>query len=241
MKKISILLTILLFIISMISTVYAATGSISVGANTDTVEKGKTFTVTVVGTADNNINGMEAKLSYDSAKLVIQDKDAGSGFSDLSGNNEIVVLSKNAENLSKTGTLYTITFKVLDTAEEGQTKISVKDPVLALINEQATQENATASNDEVTVTIKAVEVKEEPEGEQPKEDEPKEDEPKEDETKEDETEKGQKEETKDTTTKENNKNKLPQTGVESTTLIAIVAVGLISIASYVSYRKYKNI
>lgn len=236
MKKISILLTILLFIISMISTVYAATGSISVGANTDTVEKGKTFTVTVVGTADNNINGMEAKLSYDSAKLVIQDKDAGSGFSDLSGNNEIVVLSKNAENLSKTGTLYTITFKVLDTAEEGQTKISVKDPVLALINEQATQENATASNDEVTVTIKAVEVKEEPEGEQPKEDEPKEDE-----TKEDETEKGQKEETKDTTTKENNKNKLPQTGVESTTLIVIVAVGLISIASYVSYRKYKNI
>lgn len=236
MKKISILLTILLFIISMISTAYAATGSISVGANTDTVEKGKTFTVTVVGTADNNINGMEAKLSYDSAKLVIQDKDAGSGFSDLSGNNEIVVLSKNAENLSKTGTLYTITFKVLDTAEEGQTKISVKDPVLALINEQATQENATASNDEVTVTIKGVEVKEEPEGEQPKEDEPKEDE-----TKEDETEKGQKEETKDTTTKENNKNKLPQTGVESTTLIAIVAVGLISIASYVSYRKYKNI
>lgn len=236
MKKISILLTILLFIISMISTAYAATGSISVGANTDTVEKGKTFTVTVVGTADNNINGMEAKLSYDSAKLVIQDKDAGSGFSDLSGNNEIVVLSKNAENLSKTGTLYTITFKVLDTAEEGQTKISVKDPVLALINEQATQENATASNDEVTVTIKAVEVKEEPEGEQPKEDEPKEDE-----TKEDETEKGQKEETKDTTTKENNKNKLPQTGVESTTLIVIVAVGLISIASYVSYRKYKNI
>jgi len=236
MKKISILLTILLFIISMISTVYAATGSISVGANTDTVEKGKTFTVTVVGTADNNINGMEAKLSYDSAKLVIQDKDAGSGFSDLSGNNEIVVLSKNAENLSKTGTLYTITFKVLDTAEEGQTKISVKDPVLALINEQATQENATASNDEVTVTIKGVEVKEEPEGEQPKEDEPKEDE-----TKEDETEKGQKEETKDTTTKENNKNKLPQTGVESTTLIVIVAVGLISIASYVSYRKYKNI
>ena len=91
MKKvlISILTLTLIFVSSMITTVYAATGSITLGSNTDEVIQGKTFTVTIIGTADNNITGIEATLSYDENKLAIEDKKAGTGFSDLSTGNQI--------------------------------------------------------------------------------------------------------------------------------------------------------
>ena len=45
MKKVLISLISIIFIISMFTSVYAATGSINVGASADTVIKGKTFTV----------------------------------------------------------------------------------------------------------------------------------------------------------------------------------------------------
>lgn len=233
MKKILISLLSIIFIISMFSSVYAATGSISVGSSSDTVVKGKTFTVTVAGTADENITGMQAKLTYDSNKLSIESKAAGQGFSDVSGSNEIAIAATNNENLSKAGTLYTITFKVLNTATEGETTVSVTNAVLALVNEQSVQENTTESNGDITINIKA-----------------------------DDTTAGNKEEQKgnNTTTPTNttdsgNKStgssssnnttkkttKLPQTGIESVSIIAIIALGAIGIASYVSYRKYKNI
>lgn len=233
MKKVLISVLTLIFIVSMITTVNAATGSISVGASSDTVVKGKTFTVTVAGTADNNITAMESKLTYDSSKLSIESKSAGTGFSDLSGSNEIAISATSSENLSKAGTLYTITFKVLDTAEEGNVTISVTDATLALVNENSEQENATVADESVTITIKA-----------------------------DDTTVNNQEDKNDTTnsnssntsnTGSNNSNtssnsnssknttKLPQTGVETASLIAIVALGAISIVSYVSYRKYKNI
>ena len=62
MKKILISLLSIIFVISMISTVYAATGTISSGASTDTVIKGKTFTVTLAANADNPIDGMYTKI-----------------------------------------------------------------------------------------------------------------------------------------------------------------------------------
>lgn len=269
MKKLLISLLSTILIISMFSVVNAATGNINVGASAETVIKGKTFTVTVVGTADNNITAMQAKLNYDSSKLAIEGKSAGNGFSDLSGANEIAISASSSENLSKTGTLYTITFKVLDTAEEGSTTISVTNAILALVNEQATQENTTETSDEVTITIKADDTTiggddqdSTGDGEETKnpsngdntntgdngdnsnsgnEDEEKE--PNKDvdtgkDTGED------KETSKDTNKDKNtnkNTNKLPQTGVESTTLIAIVTLGAVAIVSYLSYRKYNNI
>lgn len=39
----------------------------------------------------------------------------------------------------------------------------------------------------------------------------------------------------------NTTKKLPQTGVESTTLFAIIALAVVGITSFISYRKYKNI
>ena len=150
MKKVLVSILTLIFIVSMITSVYAASGSISLSASSDTVVKGKTFTVTVAGTADDNITGMQANLSYDANKLSIESKAAGTGFFDASGSNEIAIGSSSSENLSKSGTLYTITFKVLDTATEGETTISVTNAILALVSGQT-----ESSSDEATVTIKA--------------------------------------------------------------------------------------
>lgn len=237
MKKVLISVLTLIFIVSMITTVNAATGSISVGASSDTVVKGKTFTVTVAGTADNNITAMESKLSYDSSKLSIESKSAGAGFSDLSGSNEIAISATSSENLSKAGTLYTITFKVLDTAEEGNVTISVTDATLALVNENSEQENATVADESVTVNIKADDTTVDNQDD------------KNDTTNNNSSNTSNSGNKSNNTSKSNtsktntskNTTKLPQTGVETAGLMVIVALGAISIVSYVSYRKYKNI
>ena len=266
MKKKLISIFTLIFIVSMITTVYAATGSISAGASIDTVIKGKNFTVTIAGTADNNITAMQAKLTYDTNKLAIESKSAGTGFSDLSGNNEIAIASTSNESLSKSGTLYTITFKVLDTAEEGETTIKVTGATLALVNENSEQENLNVTDEDVTITIKADDTTvgnqggtnsgEQTPGETENDgsnggaqdgnpsnsgnnggntDDNKPNSGSED--------KNTNKDKNVNTNKNTNKKptKLPQTGAESASIIAIIVLGAISIASYVSYRRYKNI
>ncbi len=236
MKKVLVSIITMIFIISMAITVKAATGNISFGASSDSVLKGKTFTITLAGTADGNITGLKADLSYDTSKLEIDNKKAGTGFSDLSGSKEISIVSTNSENLSKSGTLYTITFKVLDNAAEGATEISISNVTLALVNENSQQENVNVANDSVIVTIKA-----------------------------DDTTAGNNEDNNNNTNngnnnssntnnnnsgksnsnsnKSNNSNtkKLPQTGIEDVNILLVIALGAIALASYVSYRKYKNI
>lgn len=237
MKKVLVSIITMIFIISMAITVKAATGNISFGASSDSVLKGKTFTITLAGTADGNITGLKADLSYDTSKLEIDNKKAGTGFSDLSGSKEISIVSTNSENLSKSGTLYTITFKVLDNAAEGATEISISNVTLALVNENSQQENVNVANDSVIVTIKAGD-----------------------------TTAGNNEDNNNNTNngannnssntnnnnsgksnsnsnKSNNSNtkKLPQTGIEDVNILLVIALGTIALASYVSYRKYKNI
>lgn len=243
MKKILISLLSIIFIISMFTSVYAATGSINLGASSDTVIKGKTFTVTLAATADSNIKGMQAALSYDKSKLSIEDKDVGKGYFDASGSNEITIGSSSSEDLSQAGTLYTITFKVLDTASDGDTTISVTNAILALVSGETSPTSA-----EVTIKIKADDTTAGGQTQNPSNDN---------------TNGGNnnsgnnsgnenKNENKNqnvNSNKDANKNKntnknttkLPQTGAESTTLVAIVALGIISIISYISYKKYNNI
>lgn len=259
MKKVIITLLSIIFIISTITSVYAATGSINFGASSDTIIKGKTFTVTVAGTADSNITGMQAGLSYDTNKLSIESKSAGQGYFDASSGNEIAIGSTSAESLSKAGTLYTITFKVLETASEGETKISLTNAVLATAGGQI-----DPSNKEVTVTIKVDDTtaggnqggNQQQGDEQNKKDDSNpsngvngsnsdgnngnSDTDKKEENKNVNTNKN----TNKNTSKNTNKNttkKLPQTGVESTTLFAIIALAVVGITSFISYRKYKNI
>lgn len=235
MKKVLISIFTLIFIISMITVVNAASGSISVSASSNQVVKGNTFTVTVAGTADENITALQSALSYDSTKLSLESKAAGTGFTDASGSNsEIAILSTDNNSLTKSGTLYTLTFKVLDTATEGETTISVTSATLALVNDSQTQENVSVADGSATVTIKAdtttvggdTDDEEKTPSNTPKEDDDGDD-------KSAGTVKPTNSGTKKTT--------LPQTGVELISVIAIAALSIFAVISYVSYKKYRNI
>ena len=152
MKKVLISIFTLIFIISMITVVNAASGSVTATASSNQVTKGSTFTVTISGTADENITGMQASFSYDTSKLSLENKAPGNGFSDLSGTNEIAITSTGSSEV-KSGTLYTFTFKVLDTAELGDATISITGVTLALVDGNQTQQNVTTANATATVKI----------------------------------------------------------------------------------------
>ena len=247
MKKVLVSILTLFIILSMMTIVYAATGNINLSASSETATQGKTFTVTLAGTADNNITGLQAALSFDATKLAIENKAAGANFTDASGSDSEIAILSSGSTVGQSGTLYTVTFKVLDNAPEGQTTISVTNATLALVNANSEQEDVSVENAEVTVEIKT-----------------------------DQTIVGGQDENNDgnndgnngenssneqagnngsnnsgsnnsgntastTKTSKNQTTKLPQTGVETTSLIAIITLGAISIASYISYKKYKNI
>ena len=234
MKKVLISIFTLIFIISMVTVVNAASGSISVSASSNQVVKGNTFTVTVVGTADENITALQSALSYDNTKLSLESKAAGTGFTDASGSNsEIAILSTDNNSLTKSGTLYTLTFKVLDTAEEGDTTISVTSATLALVNDSQTQENVSVADGSAIVTIKADTTTADKNN----------------------TEETEKEEVTKTPSSTNNdssksssssasiskKTTLPQTGVEVVSVIIMAALSIFAVISYALYKKYKNI
>ncbi len=238
MKKVLVSIFTLIFIISMITVVNAASGSISVTASSNQVTRGNTFTVTVSGTADENITGMQASISYDTNKLSLENKSAGTNFSDLSGTNEIAIASSGNSDV-KSGTLYTLTFKVLDTADLGETTISVTGATLALVNGSQAQENVMASDQSAKVTIisdtTTVSGEEETNAETTKTTTP--------------SSKKSNSSSKSTSSKSSSKSSsnssskktLPQTGVEVVSVIGIAVLSFVAIISYVSYRKYKNI
>ena len=233
MKKVLISILAMIFIISMAITVNAATGSISSGASSDSVLKGKTFTVTLAGVSDTPIDGMYTKFTYDTKVLELVSKTPATGYGDNSGDGEILITNNSSSTSPTSGTLYTLTFKVLDSAAAGETKISFNGSELHL-NDNGTISQLATNVDEITITVKA------------------------DDTTVDNnnnnnatgnnnnssnnsSNNNSKSNTTSNTSKNNSKKKLPQTGINDAGLIAIVALGAVSIASYISYRKYKNI
>lgn len=230
MKRSLISIIIAILVLSMFSVVNAATASINLGASSNQVKAGEVFTVTIIGTADSNITALQSDLSYDSSKLSIENKTVGTGFYDYSsGNNEISIGIQNTEALSKTTTLYTITFKVLDTASEGETVISFKNVTLAVVNANNEQEEVSVANDSISVDI-VKEISEDGTGE------------KEEQTPVDpedgKQESDEKENTNDT---EKDTTKLPQTGIEEVSIVSVVILAVITTLSYIGYRRYKDI
>lgn len=237
-KLVLISLLALMFVASMLTTVNAASGSISVASSASQVVKGKTFTVTIAGTADQNITALQAALSFDTSKLSLESKTAGTGFTDSSGNDsEIAILSTDNNSLSKSGTLYTLTFKVLDTAEVGETTVKISNAKLAIVNE-GTQENVTVADGTATVTIKSDDTTID--------------------NKDNNTNSSDNNTSTNGTSNSSNKNsnsgsssssssnsskktKLPQTGVETISVVAIAGLTVFAVISYVAYKKYKNI
>ena len=233
-KLVLISLLALIFVASMLTTVNAASGSISVASSASQVVKGKTFTVTIAGTADQNITALQAALSFDTSKLSLESKTAGTGFTDSSGSDsEIAILSTDNNSLSKSGSLYTLTFKVLDTAEVGETTVKVLNAKLALVKD-GTQENVSVADGSATVTIKAdnttVDTKDD--NKNTSNEESKTD------SKPSNSSSSSSSSSKSNSTK---KTKLPQTGVETVSIVAIAGLTVFAVVSYVSYKKYKNI
>lgn len=233
-KIVLISLLALIFVASMVTTINAATGSITVASSASQVIKGKTFTVTIAGTADQDITALQASLTFDSSKLSLESKTAGTGFTDSSGNDsEIAILSTDNNSLSKSGSLYTLTFKVLDTAEVGETTVKVSNAKLALVKD-GTQENVSVADGSATVTIKAdnttVDTKDD--NKNTSNEESKTD------SKPSNSSSSSSSSSKSNSTK---KTKLPQTGVETVSIVAIAGLTVFAVVSYVSYKKYKNI
>lgn len=267
MKKVLISMLVISFIMQIFTTVYASTGVINLGTSSDTVEKGQSFNVTIAGIADNNIIAMQTNLEYDSSRIIIEDRIVGEGFIDASGENEIAIMASSNDTLSKTGTLYTITFKVLDTAVDGETEINFKGATLGLINDNSEDEVVNVGEQSVSITIKK---KEDTTGggaqggtgensqtpgntqtPEDNEDGDKNSKPSNDGNNSNTDNSGNNDskggnENKHINTNKNlssNKNttKLPQTGAESLSIVALIVLGVSLIISYVSYRKYKNI
>lgn len=239
MKKGLISILILIFIVSISISVYAAEGSINVGVSSDTVIKGNTFTVTIAGVSDTNIIGMKANMAYDEEKLELVSRKAGDNFTDGSANNSEIAIATGGVG-DKSVTLAVYTFKVKDTAAEGTANIKISNIILA-----ADTDIEITGDKVVTITIKEDDTTAGNQGgtnggEQT---------PSNGDNTNVGTDNGnsaggkENEKGNVNTNKNTNKkpSKLPQTGAENAVLIALVALGISTIVSYISYRKYNNI
>ena len=152
MKRNIISIIVFILVISMFNIVNAATGSINAGSNVDKVKPGETFTVSVVGTADADITGFQASLQYDKSKLLLDTKNSkvGETFDKVSEIGGIAGAIADASYLSKTGTLYTLVFSVMESAEEGEATLIFSDVKLATTNGNVED----IEKEIVTITIK---------------------------------------------------------------------------------------
>lgn len=230
MKNKYIILTIAISLLLIMSNmVYAAQASITLTTSANQVIKGDTFKITISGTADNNIEAFQAGINFESEKLSLESRSLGKGFSDLSGDSEIAILATNNNELSKSGTLYTLTFKVLEDAEDGKTTISITNPEFAL--EGAETEKAETKN--VTIEIKTDDTTvDKGDKEEEKEEDKNNKNDKDDKDDKNDKDDGKKDEEDD------KKVTLPQTGVG---IFCIVAIIIASICGIIFYNKYKKI
>lgn len=252
-KVISILTIFLIISIAFTGNIKAATGSISVGASSESVIKGKTFTVTIAATADTNVIGLKANLNYDTTKLTLKSKKAGDNFTDGSANESELAFATGGAG-SKSATICTLTFEALDSAAVGDTEIKISGIVLAA------DENINLNDETVTIKIKADDTT------------AGNDENNNNNT----TNNGNNNNNTDNSANNSNNSnnnannsnnnssntnnnnsgksnsnssnsnssstkKLPQTGIEDINILLVIVLGAIALASYVSYKKYKNI
>lgn len=156
MKKILILSFILVLMLSTINVVKASSASLDIVTSSNKVKPGSTFTITLVGKAENNISALQANLSYDKNHIEIENSSVETGFIDFSENNEISVVSTENANLSKETTLYTIIFKVLDTAKPSKLTIKLENIALGTIKSDNTQEAIPLDEENINITIEKI-------------------------------------------------------------------------------------
>ena len=229
MKKFLISIFTLIFIISMVTIVNAASGTLSATSSNNQVTKGNTFTVTISANADAPIDGFYTKISYDTSVLSLENQSVNTNYSNNSGEGEIFLNSNVSGSSPTTGTLDTLTFKVLDSASVGDTTISFSGSELHLYN-NGTDESVSTSLNDVSVKVISDETTVDG-GSTTKTKTPS------SKTK----SSGKSTSSKSSSGNSSSKKTLPQTGVEVVSIIGIAVLSTVAIISYVSYRKYKNV
>ena len=253
-KVISILTIFLIISIALTASIKAATGSISVGASSESVIKGKTFTVTIAATADTNVIGLKANLNYDKTKLTLKSKKAGDNFTDGSANESELAFATGGAG-SKSATICTLTFEALDSAAVGDTEIKISGIVLAA------DENINLNDETVTIKIKADDTTAGNDNNNTNNGGNNNNNPDNNANNSNNSNNNSSNNANNSNNNSSNKNnnnsgksnsnsnksnnsstkKLPQTGIEDINILLVIVLGAIALASYVSYKKYKNI
>lgn len=151
--KLKVFISIIVVILALLfsSNVYAATGTVNFVPSMNQVKKGDTFTVTLSASSEDGINGVETKYIYDSNKLEFVSGNVvnSSNWISMGTAPEITVICNSQEKI-KNADLYTLTFKVKDNANVGET---IKVETNAILLDTDAQENS-----EVNIGAKKVEI-----------------------------------------------------------------------------------
>ena len=265
--KIFIINIMAIMIILMLSpAVSAATGTVEFKSNTDEVNKGEEFTVTLSANSEDGINGVSTTYSYDTEKLELVSEGLADSakWTNMETSPNIFVICNSSQSI-KSADLYTIKFKVKDNVSAGD-KINIQTTEILLDTDaQQTDSSITIPSKKIEITVKdysnenpgnnpAEEPKQEPSQEpteEPKQEpseEPKQDtneEPKQDTSKEPKSSSNEtKKEDKTVYSKEDEKKPtvLPRTGKNRILMSGILVLSIaILIFAYKKYSKYKGI
>ena len=166
--KLKVFTVIMIVILAILfsSNVYAATGTVNFVPSTNQVKKGDTFTVTLSASSEDGINGVETKYTYNSEKLEFVSGNVvnSSNWISMGTAPEITIICNSQEKI-KNADLYTLTFKVKDSANVGDTiKVETNEILLDTDAQENSEVNSGAKKAEVTVI--------ESSSEKPKDEEP---------------------------------------------------------------------
>jgi len=221
MKKKFLLISsiVIMLLVSLIGTSFAAAASAELKVSDNKVKKGETFKVTLAVGCEDGINSVSAKYSYDDKILELVEEEATSDWSSNSiEQGDIQVIYKPLATI-KQADVYELTFKVKDDAKSGDSA-TISMNSIEVDTDLSEDSKREVSNKMVVITI-------EEEATQGKDD-------------------GQPENstTPNGTTGnkdgEESKEEVPDTGAASTAL-TIIALVTIAVISYTSYSRYKNI
>lgn len=237
-----ILISILLFVLGTVA-VNANEATALLTTNSQNVKPGETFSVAFSANCSEGINGVESKISYDEeilefVELKVSDT---TKWTNLGENLTAQILHVSNETVTESE-IFTITFKVKESATIDATAVIKADSIV--IDSEA-QTNAKKEIEAQEIEVKVVNVQEPDEnGGTPENDSTQEEQETQDKEN---TEQNQvtpdkesdkkTEENKDNTTSEK---EYPKTGAERT-ILPIVVLIIILIASYAGYRKYREI
>ena len=263
MKKILIsAITFVVITVVTINVFASTTGKINLNANSKEIKAGEEITVTLSASDSNTLNTVEY------TKITVTDKN-GKTTSEISVKNvektgdwaefeydgkKAFVYSGAATNSAE---VCKITFKASDKIESGEYNINIEG--LTVYSTNIEDDTTTIGTKSIKIEVKAEEIKgDDPENSKDEnKDEEKEDTSK-DENKDEEKEDTSKEENKDEekediirdeekedTNKKDNTiyegTKHPNTGLGHVIIISTIIIGIVSVVSYKSYRKYTDI